>query len=353
VDGALPTRRLPERATDLAMALGVGALVSLSPLTASPFGAHARASLAAGLGAAVLAYAARRAGWLPRLSPEPCRREGARPTLAAGLATVLVVLAFLPTLAWLFERWTTSVWQNVHGLFIPLVMFWLTRRTLQAAPVERFASSAWAWPVLGAAGLLLALGSVRGTPIVAALGLVLALPGLVLLLLGSAGVRRLWLPLALAPFALPVGYDSPVHDALRSACAWAVAEVLRALGVHVARIGLQLHLPHGVFEITEACSGFSTLYGVGAFALVLAYLARGTARRRLTLAAALPLAFAANVLRVLGLIALEWIQPGFFETPLHKGTGVATFLVAFFALAAVAGLLARAPRPPDRTSAPC
>ena len=102
---------------------------------------------------------------------------------------------------------------------------------------------------------------------------------------------------------------------------------------------MNIELSHGNFEISEACSGFSTLYGCAAFAVVMAQLVASPTRRIVLLAAAAPIAFATKVARILVLIAVAAVQPALLETPLHKGTGVATFLVAFFALAAVSGLL--------------
>lgn len=42
----------------------------------------------------------------------------------AWLAAVLVLLAlvYYPTVAWLVDRWTMSVWHNAHGMLIPIVV---------------------------------------------------------------------------------------------------------------------------------------------------------------------------------------------------------------------------------------
>ncbi len=325
----------------------MGVLVTFSPLTPSPFGAWAWTSFVTGGMAAAAAFAARRTGWWRRAEPRPLRRAGVRPAPWALAAAALVALAFLPSLMWLVTRWTQSVWQNAHGLFVPIAMFWLGRGSLRERPVERFEASAWCAPVLGGALALLALGTLRASPTLAACGLVVALPGLVLLLLGREGLRRLWLPLSLAPFGLPVDYDSAAHELLRSLSAAATEAVLVGLRIHVARVDSMLQLSHGGFEITEACSGFSTLYGSLAFALVIAQLVTSPARRALVLVAAAPVAFAANLARILALIAIAAVWPGFLETPLHKGTGVVTFLLAFLALAALSGLLRPRRRAPD------
>jgi exosortase len=256
-------------------------------------------------------------------------------------------LAFLPSLGGLAQRWTQSVWQDAHGIFVPIAMLWLGRRALQQEPIERFEASAWCAPVLGGALALLALGALRASPALAAGGLVLALPGLVLLLLGAHGLGRLWLPLSLAPFGLPVDYDSAAHALMSAHSAAATEAVLLGLRIHVARVDTLLQLAHGRFLITEACSGFSTLYGSLAFALLMAQLVTSPARRALLLLAAAPVALAANLARILALIAVAVVWPGFMDTPLHKGTGVVTFLLAFGVLVLLSGLLAPRRSAPD------
>jgi hypothetical protein len=50
-----------------------------------------------------------------------------------------LVLLFAPTLRFLYERWTVSVWQNAHGLFVPPLVAWLAWQELKprtALPVQ-------------------------------------------------------------------------------------------------------------------------------------------------------------------------------------------------------------------------
>jgi exosortase len=339
VDAALRSARPGRWPADVGAALAVGGLFSLSPLTPSPFGERAWASLALGALAAAATLAGRRIGWWPGGHPLRWHHPDARPAPWTLAMAGMIAAAFLPTAAWLVMRWTQSVWQNAHGIFVPVAMVWLGRRALQAEPLERFAPSAWCAPLLAGALALLALGASRGSHAIAAFGLVAALPGLALLLGGREALARLWLPLSLAPFSLPVDYGSPVHEWLRRLGARASEAVLVALRVPVARYDEVLLLPHGSFEVGDACSGFATLYACIAFALVMAQLVPSRARRVWVLAAAVPVALVANVARILALIGAAAVEPGVLDSPLHKGTGVATFLVGFFALAALSGLL--------------
>ena len=47
------------------------------------------------------------------------------------LAAVELAILYAPTLRWLFERWTLSVWQHAHGLLIPPVVGYFVYQELR------------------------------------------------------------------------------------------------------------------------------------------------------------------------------------------------------------------------------
>jgi len=115
-----------------------------------------------------------------------------RPATAgmAAAAAALLVLVYQPTLAWLVERWTISVWHNAHGALVLPVALWLMwqelRPTWRAGP----ASSAWGWLFVVPALLLHVLDLGMHTQLLSAVSFVVLLPGLSLLLLGASRTRR-------------------------------------------------------------------------------------------------------------------------------------------------------------------
>lgn len=314
----------------------VGILVSLSPLTPSPFGEHGLASLAIGALCAVAA-----ALWSLARTPAPrVVWRMIEPRLSALHGVVLAALAvlFAPTGLWLLDHWTFSVWRDVHGLLVPVAMAMLARRTLaEAAPFEPTGTP------LGLAALLPALAflgaGVRAEqPMLGAVGLVLAAPAVTFWLLGSKLTRSLWPVFLLGVFMLPAPLESPVHRLLMDATAAAVHPILDAVGYGVVRGGTTLEIGGYAFEIAASCSGVSTLYATAFMALTLATLSRSGPRRAALVALALPLAFATNAVRVAALIAASLaVGTDFLDTPIHKGTGAVAFLVAFAGLAWIAG----------------
>ena len=256
--------------------------------------------------------------------------QGSRRLVTPLLGALLVAL-YVPTVAWLWERWTLSVWQNAHGLLIPPVVAYLVYEELKLSRGRPSASSAWGFAfVLPALGMLV-LDTGMHTQLLAAASLVVMLPGLSLLLLGIERTRQIAFPLAFTLFALPIplSMTESIHLALRHVATDASALLVPLVGIPVFAEETTLYLARATLVVSDACSGFSTLYAAGAMACLVAYRADTTPRRLLVMAAAAPLAIAANILRVVLLVvivALTGIEV--LDTWIHPASGMLTFALA-------------------------
>lgn len=256
--------------------------------------------------------------------------------LDAGRWWGFVVLALFvglygPTVAWLWDRWTLSVWQHAHGLLIPPVVAyfcWLELRDLRDRPHD---ASAWGFAFLVPALLLHVLDTGLGTQLLSAISIVLAAPGLSLLLLGAERTKAIAFPLAFLAFMLPIplAVTARMHLVLRHIAADATAWLLPWVGVPVFQEQTYLHLPNGILHVADACSGFSTLYASIAVAFLTAYACQDWRRRVLVLVAAVPVAIAANLVRMV-LLGLLCYHLGFqvLDTWMHPASGMLTFVLA-------------------------
>ena len=251
--------------------------------------------------------------------------------LALGIAAAELVVLFAPTVAWLFERWTASVWDNAHGLLIVPVVGYFAYQELKPLAHLPARASAWGFALLVPALTLHALDAGMHSQLLSAVALWLALPGLSLLLLGVPRTKALLFPLAFLAFALPIplAFTEQIHWNLRLMVTEVTGIVVPWFGIPVFVEGTTIHLPKGPLEIADACSGFSTLYAAAAVACLTAYSARRAGRRMLVLLAAVPIAIAANLLRVILLTLLVvWYGKEVLETVIHPLSGMATFAVA-------------------------
>jgi exosortase len=248
-----------------------------------------------------------------------------------ALVTVEVVVLFAPTVAWLVDRYTISVWHNAHGMFVAPLTVWLAWQELSARrnlPVE---GSAWGFALLIPALAVHALDAGMHTQLLSAIAMFVAFAGLAWLTLGTARTRVIAFPLAFLVFAIPIplAFTEPVHLLLRYVAATGAAQLLPFFGVSVFRDGTALHTVNGTILVADACSGFSTLYAAMAVASLAAYSANSWRRRATVLVSAAPIAIAANLVRVVILTLLVfWYGGEVLDTFVHPLSGMLTFAVA-------------------------
>lgn len=261
------------------------------------------------------------------------------PRLVHTLWLVPLALLALPSLPFLWYQWTRSVWNNSHGMLMPLLVVYLAVHTLRRSDVEYEEPSAAGFAILLPALALLALDGVLRTDLLAVVALLLALPGLSLLILGPRRTRALLFPWLISFLMLPIplGILGPIHIVLRRVTAAGTELLLHGIGFPVYRDGFTMILPRNALYVADECSGFSTLYAAVTIALILAYLCDTRARRVLVLALAVPLAITCNILRV-ALLALlvDRYGAGILDTTMHPASGWLTFMVAAGVLFGVA-----------------
>ena len=251
--------------------------------------------------------------------------------VALSLVFVEALLLYAPVVKWLFGRWTMSIWHNAHGLMIPPVVAYLAWQELKPLRREPAAASAWGFAFLVPALMLHAIDAGMHTELLSAIALVMAMPGLSLLLLGTRRTRAITFPLAFLLFALPIplGFTEQIHWQLRVLTTAVTSAIVPWLGIPVFVEGTTLHMATGALQVADACSGFSTLYAALAVAFLTAYTAPGTGRKLLVLASAAPLAVASNIVRVTMLVSLVvWKGEAILETWVHPFSGIMTFALA-------------------------
>jgi len=311
----------PELARDAAWSLLVAVLLALSPLTGS---ARLLPSIALGALGGALVFGLRRR----RPRPLPARAGLPISLGAPGLALVLGVAAvFAPTLAWLYAQSTDSIWRHAHGLFVPVFVFLLARSALRRDSRGGEESSAWGFAFLVPALALAVVDAAVRSQQLAAIGLVLALPGLSLLRLGARRTRALALALGAAVFAVPIpgSFETPLG--LPAMTAAGMEPLLEAVGVPAVRHSSSFQLSGGWLGISRNCSGLATLHAALALGVLLAATGRSRLRRLLPLLLALPLTLAANVVRGVAFAFLcERLGHDLvLASPIHGLSGIGVF----------------------------
>jgi exosortase len=230
---------------------------------------------------------------------------------------------------------------------VPFVVAFLVYRVLRADPEPaRPAASAWGLPLVATGVALAAIDGAIRSGYIGTVGLLLTLPGLSLTLLGTERTRRLIAPLAASWLMLPIPRTLATDMQLRHITAVCVEWLLDFGGYSVFREATVLQLPPRIFVVSDACSGFATLYAALSIAFLLACVTPSNLRRALLLLVAPALAIVANVARVLILVVLTYHHGNWFiDSFFHPLSGVVTFVFVLGALLAVAGRAQPVPEP--------
>ncbi len=318
---------------ELALATLIALVVAASPLTGEAWGpALVVGSL---VGGGVFAYR-RRYGAAERASD-------AFPVAGFTWPTAIVLLGwaglFAPTIYWLVESWTGSVWSNNHGIFMPFIATYVGYDRLRRDRSNVAESSAMGLPIIGVGALVALADQLLQTGYLATVGLIATLPGMCLALLGSRRTHLLIPALVLTLLTIPIPNGIATELYLRHMTAASVEWLLHAVGYPALRADTVLQTPRNLFVVSNACSGVATLYASVAVASVLATLIPFSWRLSALFASAVPLALAANVMRVLGLVLMtEWWGMWVIESPLHPASGVAAFGIVVAAQASLSRL---------------
>jgi exosortase len=207
-------------------------------------------------------------------------------------------------LHWIYGR---SV-DDEHGRLIPFVvlaLFWWKRDELLAVP-----KSPW-WPALLVVLFGLALhifGFVVQQARISVVGFFVGLFGLTGVAWGFRWLRSSFFPFFLFAFCLPLsgGPAETISFPLRLLATRITAVFSQTgLGINVIQDGSRIFDASGSYqyEVAAACSGMRSLTATVAIALIYAFVAfKSPWRRILMIASAVPLAVAANVVRLTTII---------------------------------------------------
>jgi exosortase len=247
-----------------------------------------------------------------------------------------------PTAAFLWDHWTRSITNNGHGMMVPFLSGLLASHALRRLEDVDEGPSPWGFAILVPALLIVAFDAAIHTELLGSIGLLLALPGLSLLLLGPTRTRALLFPWFLLFFMLPIprAIMDQIHLVLRHIATAGTGFLLRLFDLPVLIEGFYIYQPRGILWVANACSGFSALYASVTVALVLAYLSESWWNRLLLVGLSVPLALACNVVRIflLALLVTRPNGPQLLDGPLHPISGWITFMVAFAVLLWIADM---------------
>ena len=266
---------------------------------------------------------------------------------------------YVPT----FVNVAGTLWQqeeHAHGPIVLVVALWLGWQQRHALALDAAGTGGrGAGIVLVAFGLLCyVLGRSQDIVVLDVGSLLPVLAGTLLVAGGWPALRAFWFPLLFLVFMVPI--PGVVLDALTGPLKQSVSQVAESLlyasGYPVARTGVVLSVGQYQLLVADACSGLNSMFSLTALGLLYLHVMkyRSAVRNGILLASILPIAFVANIVRVMILVLVTYhfgdeAGQGF----VHGFAGMVLFVVALlllFCLDSALGLAARlvAARRPSR-----
>lgn len=226
------------------------------------------------------------------------------PVLLSLLALYFPVYADLAR-----NTWTQD--DHAHGPLIVAMSLYLAWQRRDIFTGALFARPVLAgWPILALGLSFYALGRSQDVNLMAVASQIPVLAGILLVTRGAVALRALWFPLLFLAFMIPLpGFlVDGVTGALKLHVSNVAEQILYLLDYPVARTGVTLTVGHYQLLVADACSGLYSMFSLSAVGLLYIYLMqhRNWPRNGILIASILPIAFAANCVRVVTLALITY-----------------------------------------------
>jgi exosortase B len=275
------------------------------------------------------------------LAPRASMLDALAPLKTWWPVVIGLLVLYVPTY-WMLAHGLWNSEEQAHGpivLVVALFLIWQQRAvfSVDAGVLPTRAEVVTGWTLLVIGLLAYALGRSQDILLFEVGSQIPVILGALLITLGSRAARALWFALFFLVFMIPLpGFIVDAATGPLKQYISVIAEhVLYAAGYPIARSGVMLTVGPYQLLVADACSGLHSMFSLSAMGLLYLYLMQRTsvARNLIIMAAILPIAFAANVVRVMVLVLVTYhlgdeAGQGF----LHGFAGIMLFIIGLLFL---------------------
>ena len=252
------------------------------------------------------------------------------------IALVIFILAYVPVMMVMWDRWWARDSYYSHGIMIPFVtgfFIWQLKDDLvKLKPKE----SPWGFRLILVGVLIYLLASLFRVNIACSISMLIVFIGLVFYFYGDEILKKIAFPLLFLFFMVPLPsvVITRLSFKLKLFAAELAAFVVNKIGIVAVRDGSILKMPHAHVVVDDVCSGLRSLISLMALGSISAYWFKGALWKRILIfVLTIPIAIVTNMCRVviLAVISEVWgveYADGF----VHDATGMLVFVLAFILL---------------------
>jgi exosortase B len=283
--------------------------------------------------------------------PEAAVRSAPGPARVAALWSLPLIAGLLAMYVPTYLDQAANHWRTEELRHGPLValgaawLFWRHRDKVLRAPAR--INDALGLPLLLLGVAVYVVGRSQEIALLEVGSQIPVLAAVLLLTRGTHALRAAAFPLLLLVFMVPLPgiFVNAVTGALKEWVSVAVEEILFRAGLPIARSGVMLTLGQYQLLMADACSGLHSMITLGALGLLFLHLMGRASplHNGLLIAAIVPVALLANVVRVLVLaLATYYLGERAAQGLVHDLAGLLLFVIALAAMLAIDALLYRA-----------
>lgn len=255
----------------------------------------------------------------------------------------IFILAYFPTMQWMWERWFTQDSYYSHGWLIPLISILLIwQKRLVWKDLKPHPSSQGIW--LFAAGVMLHLSSLLfRVYFTSGFSMIVVIAGFVLCVWGKDVWKTVMFPVMFLTFMIPLPLVLVVNTSfqLKMFSASMAAALLNVINIPAEQQGSFIRMSHATVVVEDVCSGLRSLIALLALGALFAYwLKSGKLKKTILFLSSIPVALVANTLRVMVLaIMAEFWGIKHVAGVAHDLSGYLVFILAFLFLSTIEKML--------------
>jgi exosortase B len=269
---------------------------------------------------------------------------GKESLLTKNLSWLIALAGFMVMYVPVYIWASKTIWQTEdqgHGAIILAVLIWLfweARKKIAAADGPPALKTGWVTFAIGI--LIYAIGRLFSISIFEMGSQIFIVSAILLLLQGVNAWKLCWFPVIYILFMIPL--PSVLVDAITGSLKQVISDLVTSLlytaGYPIARSGVMLTIGQYQLLVADACSGLHSMFSLSALGTLFMYIMarKSLLHNSIMLMSILPIAFVANICRVIVLVLVTYYLgdeagQGF----LHGAAGMVlmlTALVIFFAL---------------------
>jgi len=248
-----------------------------------------------------------------------------------AILSAIVLWVYGPTIVHLVGQWWSD--ENFsHGFFVPLFsayVIWQDRDRLAKIPLR----PSWSGLAIVAIGMcILIVGQLGAELFLARFSLLITLAGIIVLFYGWNFFRSILFPWTFLLLMIPIPniIFNQITFPLQLLASRVASAVLPIFGVPIFREGNVIHLPVMSLEVAKACSGIRSLMSLLILSIIYGYLMEKRLWVRwILLIASVPIAVAANSIRIIGTgLLVQYWNADKAEGYFHASWGWITFVIS-------------------------